>query len=161
MTNVTAENFILWPNLDRIPVISAAYEKMIAEETNNPHGLQQNMQTAHKNFLKQAIYLLYEDGREKQAQHWFTYLKTIYTNAFVGKEAKMNLEEFAISQIGTDINETDMNKVEAAILSMFDQEFGCLIRDNDAQAVNYNNMAKDSGPIITGKLNRPHRSGCN
>ena len=142
VTNITEQNFLLWPNLDQVPVISATYEKMIAEETNNPPGLQQNMQTAHKNFVKQAIYLLYEDGREKQAQYWFNYLKNLYTNAFVGKEAGMSLDDYAVSQIATDNNETDMNKIEASILAMFDREFICLIRDNDAQAANYNNMAK-------------------
>jgi hypothetical protein len=143
ITNVTEQNFILWPNLDQIPTISASYEKMIAEETNNPHGLQQNMQTAHKNFLKQAVYLLYEGGREQKAQYWFNYLKTTYTNAFTGKEAGMSLNDYAVGQIATDINETDMNKIEAAILGMFDQEFICLIRDNDFQAANYHNMAKN------------------
>jgi hypothetical protein len=142
ITNWTRENFVLRPNLDQIPTISASYERMIAEETNNPQGLQQNMETAHKNFLKQAIYLLYEDGREKDAQHWFTHLKTIYTNAFVGKEANISLENFAVSQIITDNNETDQDKVEASILGMFDNEFLCLITDNDDQAINYDNMAK-------------------
>ena len=41
-----------------------------------------------------------------------------------------------------DINETDMNKIQAGILGMFDREFICLVRDNDSQAANYNNMAK-------------------
>jgi len=142
VTNVTETNFMLWPNLAQIPVISTNYEKMIAEETNNPHGLQQNMQTAHKNFLKQAVYLLYEDGHEKQAQFWFNYLTNLYTNAFVGKEANISLEDFAVSQITEDNGETDMNKVEASILAMFHREFMCLVRDNDDQAANYNNLAK-------------------
>jgi hypothetical protein len=142
VTNVTAENFMLWPNLAQIPTISASYEKMIGEETNNPHGLQQNMQTAHKNFLKQAVVLLYEDGREKEARHWFNYLTNLYTNAFVGKEANIGLEDYAVSQIIEDNGETDMNKVEASILAMFDREFLCLIMDNDDQAENYNNLAK-------------------
>jgi hypothetical protein len=141
VTNVTAENLILWPNLERVPIISASYEKMIAEETNKPNGLQQNMETAHKNFLKQAIYFLYEDGRQKEARYWFNYLKTIYTNSFVGPEAHMSLDDFAVGQIQTDINETDMNKVEAAIQAMFDHAFTCLIMDNEEYFVNYNNMA--------------------
>lgn len=142
ITNITEQNFILWPNLDRIAVISASYEKMIGEETNNPHGLQQNMETAHKNFIKQAIPWLYVYGREKEAQQWYTYLKGIYTNAFVGKEANMSMEDYAVSEITTDIGETDMNKVEADILGMFAQEFSCLVRDNDTQAVNYDNLAR-------------------
>lgn len=142
VTNVTETNFMLWPDLAQIPVISTNYEKMIAEETNNPHGLQQNMQTAHKNFLKQAIYLLYEDGHEKQAQFWFNYLTNLYTNAFVGKEANINLEDFAVSQITEDNGETDMNKVQASILGMLHREVICLVRDNEEQAANYNNLAK-------------------
>jgi hypothetical protein len=142
VTNVTEQNLILWPNLDQIPTINSWYEKIIAEETNNPYGVQQNMQNAQKNFLKEAVPFLYEAGREKQAQQWFNYLKTTYTNAFVGKEANMSMEDYAVSQVATDINETDPNKVEAGILGMFDREFLCLIRDNDAQAANYNNMAR-------------------
>jgi hypothetical protein len=52
------------------------------------------------------------------------------------------MEDYAVSQIATDINEQDVNKIEASILAMFDQEFICLIRDNDDQAANYNNMAR-------------------
>jgi hypothetical protein len=142
ITNITTENFIIWPNLDLVPVVNAAYEKMIAEETNNPHGLQQNMQTAHKNFLKQAIYLLYEDAREKQAAYWFNYLKTIYPQAFVGKEAHMRLADFAVSQITEDNGETDMNKVSASIFGMIHRSFLALIADDDDRAANYVNLAK-------------------
>jgi len=152
ITNVTADNFMLRPNLAQIPTISASYEKMIREETNNPQGLQQNMETAHKNFLKQAIYMLYEDGREKQAQHWFNHLKSIYTNAFVGKEANISLEDFAVSQIIEDNDETDVNKVTASILGMFDQEFMCLISDNEDYAENYNNLTKKIWNHYTKKI---------
>lgn len=142
VTNITEQNFMLWPNLDQVGVVNNAYEKMIEEEKKKPNGLEQNMKTAHKNFLKQAIYLLYEDGRERDARHWFTYLRNLYTNAFVGPEKNMTLDEFAVSQIGTDINETDMNKVQAAVIGLFNRELMCLVRDNDDQAENYANMQR-------------------
>jgi hypothetical protein len=142
VTNVTMQNFMLWPNLDLVPKVNDAYEKMIGEEAANPHGLAQNMGTAHKNFLKQAVYLLYEDNRMKQAAYWFKYLNTTYTNAFVGKEANISLDNFAVGQIAEDNGETDMNKVSASILAMFHRSFLCLIADNEEGAVNYQNMAK-------------------
>jgi hypothetical protein len=154
ITNWTEQNFILWPNLDQIPVINSAYFKMIGEETNNPHGLQQNMQTAHKNFVKQAIYLLYEDGREHAAEQWFNYLKSTYTNAFVGKEANMSLDDWAVSQVMSDMNDTDQNKTEAAIQGMFDREFYYLIHDNTSQAANYSNMAKKIWNHYTKKIGK-------
>jgi hypothetical protein len=142
LTNITEANLIIWPNLDLVPTVNAAYEKMIGEETNNPHGLQQNMETAHKNFLKQAIYLLYEDAREKQAAYWFNYLKHTYTNAFVGKEANISLENYAVSQIAMDNGETDMNKVSASIFGLIHRSFEALIADDDDRAANYLNLAK-------------------
>jgi hypothetical protein len=53
----------------------------------------------------------------------------------------MSMEDYAVSQISEDIGETDMNKIEGTILGMFRQEFYYLVRDNDVQAVNYQNMA--------------------
>jgi hypothetical protein len=111
---------------------------MIAEEPK----IKANMETAHKNFLKQAIYLLYEDDRMKQAAYWFNYLKTTYTNAFVLRQANISLDDFALGQIMTDNGETDMNKVSASILAMFHQGFECLVRDDDDRYANYENLAK-------------------
>jgi hypothetical protein len=140
VTNVTARNFMLWPNLALVPKVSAAYEKMIAE-TQDP-GLKGNVQTAHKNFLKQAIYLLYEDDRMNQAAYWFKYLNTTYTNAFVGRQANISLDDFALGQIVEDNGETDMNKVSASILAMFRLGFECLVRDDEDRYSNYQNMAQ-------------------
>jgi hypothetical protein len=138
VTNVTARNFMIWPNLDLVPKVNAAYEKMITEEPK----IKANMETAHKNFLKQAIYLLYEDDRMKQAAYWFNYLKTTYTNAFILRQANISLDDFALGQIVTDNGETDMNKVSASILAMFHHGFECLVRDDDDRYANYENMAK-------------------
>jgi hypothetical protein len=138
ITNVTERNFMLWPNLDLVPKVNAAYERMIAEEPK----IKANMETAHKNFLKQAIYLLYEDDRMKQAAYWFNYLKTTYTNAFILRQANISLDDFAMGQIVEDNGETDMNKVSASILAMFHQGFECLVRDDDDRYKNYQNMAQ-------------------
>jgi hypothetical protein len=142
VTNITTNNFILWPNLDQIPNISASYEKMIAETTNNSTGLQDNVKRAHKNFVRSAVYLCYEDGREGQARYWFNYLKTNYpTIGLLDTETNMSMEDFAVTQIQTDIEDQDMNKSEAAVLGMFRRGFQCLLFDNDTQAQNYRNLA--------------------
>ncbi|MGA2176804.1 MAG: hypothetical protein ABSH38_17645 [Verrucomicrobiota bacterium] len=138
VTNVTADNFMLWPNLDLTPKVNAAYEKMIQEEP----SIKQNMQTAHKNFLKQAIYLLYEDDRVKQAAYWFNYLKTTYTNAFVGRQANISLDDYALGQIVEDNGETDMSKVTSSILGMFHRAFLAMVMDDEDRAVNYQNLAR-------------------
>ena len=138
VTNITEQNFMIWPNLDLVPKVNAAYEEMINEEPR----IKQNVQTAHKNFLKQAIYLLYEDNRMNQASYWFDYLNKTYTNAFVRRQAGITLDNFAVGQIIEDNNETDMNKVIASIMSQYDRAFQCLVMDNEDRYLNYQALAE-------------------
>jgi hypothetical protein len=150
ITNVTAENFKLWPNLDLVPKVNEAYEEMI-NETEEP-GLKENVRNGHKNFLKLAVYLLYEDNRMTNAAYWFNELKTTYTNAFVGKQANISLEDYAIGQIVEGYDEMDPNKVTGAIVSMFHREFVALVTDQNDKAVNYQNLAWQIWNRYTEKL---------
>jgi hypothetical protein len=136
VTNVTERNFMLWPNLDLVPTINATYLKMIGEQPNL------NFQTGHKNFLKQAVPLLYVNGRVKQAAYWFNYLTNLYTNAFVGRQANVSLTDYVVATVAEDNGETDMKKVNYNLAGMFTTEFLCVIGDNDAEAANYKNMAQ-------------------
>ncbi len=136
VTNITEQNFMLWPNLDLVPRISATYEKMIAEQ---PYS---TFQKAHKNFLQEAIPLLYINGRINQASYWFDYVKKTYPNAFVGKQANISLRDFVLGVVADDDSATDMNRVEANLAGLFINEFLCLAHDNDAEAKNYENMGK-------------------
>jgi hypothetical protein len=137
ITNVTEQNFMLWPNLDLVPKINAAYEKMIAE---NPSS---DFQNAHKNFLKEAVALLYENDRMRDANYWFEYAKKMYTNAFWGAQANISLRNYALSYVADQYNAKDMNQVQNVLVGFFTYEFDCLLRDNDEEAKNWENMAKD------------------
>jgi hypothetical protein len=137
VTNVTEENFMLWPNLDLVPKINAAYEKMVAEQPNL------NFQTAHKNFLKEAIPLLYVNGRTDQAAFWFNYLKANFTNVFVGKLTNTSLHNFVVATVAEDDTETDPHRVIGNLEGMYTRAFLCLVDDKDDEAVNWELLAKD------------------
>jgi hypothetical protein len=137
VTNVTEQNFMLWPNLDVMSNMNASYEKMVAEEPNL------NFQNAHKNFLKEAIPLLYINGRTRQAGYWFDYLKKTYTNAFVLRQANISLQDFVLGTVATDNNETDQNRVTGNLAGLFLTEFKCRLADNDDEAENCELLAKD------------------
>ncbi len=77
-----------------------------------------------------------------EAAYWFNYLKTTYTNAFVGKQANETLDDYAIGQIMTDNSETDMNKVTDSISAMFHRAFICLVLDEDDRYADYEGLAK-------------------
>lgn len=135
VTNVTRDNFFLRPNLALIPTMSATYEKMIAEEKDP--GQAQSFRNAHKNFLKEAIPLLYVDGDQDKAAYWFKYLKQTYTNnLFNASEANLSLDEYVFKSVTEDTGETDMNKVTAALLGLIHREFICVIFGEDAKVAN-------------------------
>jgi hypothetical protein len=140
VTNVTEHNFMLWPNLDLVPKANETYIKLIDEEEGQM--LKNNARNAHKNFLKQIVYLLYEDNRMKDANYWFNYLKTTYTNAFVLRQANISLDDYCLGQIMTDNSETDMNKVTDSISAMFHRAFLSLIADEEDRYENYEAMTK-------------------
>jgi hypothetical protein len=137
VTNVTEENFILWPNLTLVSNVNAAYERTISEMPDQK-ALVQN---AQKNFIKSAVPLLYEYDHTTEAAHWFNFLKNNFTNALIGDETNMTVETYAFKQIQTDILELDPNKAGGFILGEIYQEYLCLIADDDDRALRIKQVA--------------------
>ncbi len=138
LTNVTWDSLrFLAPNLDLVPKVNTTYEEMIKEEPE-----QTTFRTAHKNFLKQAVYLLYIDGRTNQAAYWYKYLGKTYTNAFVGPDANLSMDQWAINQITSLAKETDMDQVTDILLGLTRKAYMALVVDEDDQFVNLNGIAQ-------------------
>src|SRR5215471_7619786 len=68
--------FDFGPNLAIIPHASAAYEQQAEEEPN----MHDHILGAHRNFLRDAVYFLYENNRMSDAEYWFKYLCQKYPN---------------------------------------------------------------------------------
>jgi hypothetical protein len=132
VTNVTKDNFILWPNLDLVPNVNAAYVRTLNEVSNKSVVL-----TAQKNFLKVAVVLLYEYNRTRDAAHWFNYMKENFTNALAADETNLTVEGYAIKHIQADILELDPNNVTDFLLGEITQEYLALIADADDNAENF------------------------
>src|SRR5437016_5731376 len=74
VTNRFVQAFEFGPNLDIIPKVSAAYEQAAQEDEPN----RDHIQRAHRNFLRDAIYFLYEQNHLSDAARWFKYLGEKY-----------------------------------------------------------------------------------
>jgi hypothetical protein len=140
VTNVTEENFILWPNLDLVPKAVASFEETQQDVLN-----QIPVKTAEKNYLREMVVLLYEYNRTQEAAHWFNYLKTTFTNGLLSDETNMTVEAYAYKQIQAEVQELDPVKTTAFILGLTTQEYLCLIADDpedDDRAENFRRMAE-------------------
>jgi hypothetical protein len=134
--NKTRTGQWVWgPNLDLVPKVSAAYEKMISEEP----AIRDNMQTAHRNFLRTAVYLLYVDGRQKQAQYWYDYIRKQYPHAL---PPDLSLDDYALSSVTEEVNDTEVNRVLIIIQGFVRQSFMRMMNDEDDSATNYERLAK-------------------
>lgn len=99
----------------------------------------QSFMTAHKNFLKDAVYFLYVHNRLREAEKWFEELKKRYPD---DPAAKMNLDEYALSRIGQDVRETDMDRTISNIRAAITRSYVALALDQDDEAAGYMLLAR-------------------
>ena len=74
IANPFNKSYELGPDLGLIPKVNDAYETMMREDEKN----RDHIAIAHRNFLRNAIYFLYEENRVAEAAKWFRYLGEKY-----------------------------------------------------------------------------------
>jgi hypothetical protein len=117
----------LYPDLDLIPKLNDAYDTMYAEEPES--GQKDAIRTAQRNFLRDAVYFLYEANRVAEAAKWFRYLGEKYPDRLLidtdpnSLPAQMTLDQYAVALVQEDIGETDQNRNMAAIQGLLAQAY--------------------------------------
>jgi hypothetical protein len=118
------------PNVPLIPKVNDAYEAFMAEDTNNTA----HIAVAHRNFLADAAYFLYEQNDMPDAARWYKLLGQMYPdktlldsdpNSF---PRNLTLDDFAVGRVNQDVHDTSENNTVAALE-------GLLIRSYEALAL--------------------------
>lgn len=110
----------LGPNFALAQKVNDAYETEMKEDSNYAV----HISIAHRNFLADAAYYLYEDNRMADAQKWYNYLgkrypdKTILDNVPNSYPANLTLDQFAVGRVEGDVNDTSQDATTAAIEGM-------------------------------------------
>lgn len=123
------------PNLDIIPKVSAAYEQA-SEEDKNYHD---HILHAHRNFLRDAVYFLYENNRLKEAAYWYKYLGDKYPNQLIldrdtnSYPRNLTLDAYAVARAQEDVAETSHDRVRAAIEGLLTRSYAALLEDDEEQ----------------------------
>jgi len=125
------------PNLDIIPHVSAAYEQA-ADEDKAYHD---HILVAHRNFLRDAIYFLYENNRMAEADYWFKYLAKKYPDKPMldskpeSFPRTLGLDEYAVLRVQEDVgNPTSHDRVKATVEGLVQTSYHCLLTDQDDRA---------------------------
>ena len=113
------QSYELVPDLDLVSKVNEVYEKMYAEETQP--NMRDGIQKAHRNFLGDAVYMLYEDNHVAEAADWYRYLARKYpdNNLLNGnpnsRASQLTFEQYAIARVQEDIGDTSQERTTAAV----------------------------------------------
>jgi len=143
------KRYDIGPNLAMIPNANKAYEKAMGEDAE----YRDHIASAHKNFLKDAVYFLYTHNRRADAQQWMNYLVAKYPDALIydvrgemktpQKIADMTVEDYCAARVTEDISETSRTRVQQAIEGFLERSYFHLAIGEDDYATGYALFAGD------------------
>jgi hypothetical protein len=144
LANPFLKVFDFGPNLDIIPKVSAAYEQAMEEDAPN----RDHIQTAHRNFVKDAVYFLYEHNRLKESAQWFKYLgdkypsKPILDNKLDSFPKNVTLDQYAVSRITEDVNDLGKDRAQAAVEGLIQSSYMNMVVDEDDRGAGFMLLAR-------------------
>jgi hypothetical protein len=137
------KQFSFGPNLANIPNANNVYlEAMADDEKNRDH-----IATAHRNFLRDAVFLLYTYNRQADAITWFKYMATNYPDKPLldGKPNSLprniDLDDFAIGRIQEELSDPGKDQVQGVIEGFERQAYESLAVGDDDRYVGMDNLA--------------------
>ncbi len=136
----------LAPNLDLIPRANEVYLQMYDEEKDQ--GQREDILRAHRNFLRDAVYFLYENNRMAEAAKWFKYLGEKYPDQPIIEKRpdslpkNLTLDEYAVAVAQIDIGETSQERVTSAVMGFLAHAYMDLAIGQDDRAAGFQLLAQ-------------------
>ena len=120
IANPFTQGVELAPNLDLIPRANDSYLEMMREDS----AMSNHISTAHRNFLRDAVYFLYVYNRIPDAAKWFKYLGEKYPDKPIldykpdSLPKTLTLDDYAVDVVQTDVGETSQERVTSAVMGL-------------------------------------------
>lgn len=137
------KTYSLGPNLDLTANVNKAYETLMGEDEGN----RDHIAKAHRNFLRDAVYFLYENNRLAEANQWFKYLgdkypdKPIIENQPDSLPKTLTLDQYAVAVVQIDIGETSQERVTSAVQGLLTRAYLDLASGQDDRYENLKRLA--------------------
>jgi hypothetical protein len=145
VTNPFANAFEFGPNLEIIPKVNFAYEQAAKEDEKN----RDHIEKAHRNFLRDAVYFLYEYNRLADAAHWFKYLATKYPDKPIPDNkpnsfpATLTLDQYAVARVQGDVSDSGgRDRVKGVLEGLLVNSYRNMVLNEDAAAAGFKLLAR-------------------
>jgi hypothetical protein len=134
IANPIDQTYTLGPNLDLVDKANESYLKMYDEESQP--GQKDGILRAHRNFLRDAVYFLYENAHMAEAAKWYRILgekypdKPIMDGDPTSLPKNLTLDDYAVERVQSELGDTSEERTTAVVQ-------GLLIRSYQALAIGY------------------------
>jgi len=125
----------LGPDFSKVNQADSAYEQMIREDTEQRDAIKR----AHKNFLREIVYLLYSNDHMAEAERWFTRVRQLYPDAI---PTDMNLDQYALGRLTGEFTAMTQDRTRALLTGLIKQYYLNLALDEDDRARSYDLFAR-------------------
>jgi hypothetical protein len=138
------KTYALGPNLELIPQVNAAYEEMMQEDEKN----RDHIATAHRNFLRDAVYFLYENNRVADAAKWYKMLGDLYPDKIIldgnlnSFPKNLTLDEYAVARVQSEVGDTSQERITAVIEGLIAQSYYALAIGQDDRYAGFRLLAR-------------------
>ena len=145
VTNPFAQAFEFGPNLEIIPKVNFAYEQAAKEDVqNHDHILR-----AHRNFLRDAVYFLYEYNRLADAAQWYKYLSNKYPDKplldgkFTSLPGTLTLDQYAVARVQGDVSDSGgRDRTQGIVEGLLVNSYRSMVLGEDGPAAGFRLLAQ-------------------
>jgi hypothetical protein len=165
ISNPFNQSYALGENLELIPKVNDAYETMMKEDPKD----REHIADAHRNFLRDAVYFLYENDRIADAAKWYKILGQEYPDKIIldgdptSYPRNLTLDQYAVARVQSEVKDTSQERTTAVIQGLLASSYLALAIGQDERYAGFMNLAHkvyDSyEKRINDKLNNNPRIG--
>ena len=143
IANPFTGSYELGPNLALAARLNDTQEAMMKEDARYSN----NIALANRNFLRTAVYFLYEDNQVAAAAKWFRYLGEKYPDKPIidgdpdSFPRNVTLDQYAVACVQGDVKETSQERTTAAVAGMLMRAYSALVLGQDDRYAGYRLLA--------------------
>lgn len=155
LTDPYNHTYALAPDLGLVEKVNDAYDKMYAEEPDP--GQKVGILRAHRNFLRDAVYFLYENFRMAEAAKWYKYLSDKFPDQPIldgdptSFPRTLTLDEYAVRRVQLEIADTSTERTTGVIEGLLRHAYAELALGSDDRYQGFLNLARHVHDYFDGR----------
>jgi len=146
IANPYNQTYSLGPSLDLVQKANDSYLRSYEDETQP--GQREGILRAHRNFLRDAVYFLYENYRLAEAAKWYKVLADKYPDKIIldgdptSFPKNLTMDEYAVRRVQLELDDTSEERTTAVVQGLLSNAYVDLALGEDDRYQGFVNLVK-------------------